>query len=159
MFSEEFLPSAQATDLRVGLNMGAWETVITRKPNSAGASSFNWGGKDWTVTFRKATMSHNAIKGDSTQVLVTSVYTYGQWHKRLVAVANDGSEHVTRLSNDKDGSAGTVVFHDLPLSSIKEFRFQVRPYRWVEFQNVALQPGQKMNVQVVSPDASVSKEK
>jgi hypothetical protein len=44
----------------------------------------------------------------------------------------------------------TVVFADLPLSSIKEFRFQVRPYCWVEFKNVSLQSGQKTDVKVVS---------
>lgn len=42
----------------------------------------------------------------------------------------------------------------MPLSSIKEFRLQVRPYDWVEFKNVSLQSGQKTDVKVVSPKAS-----
>jgi len=52
-----------------------------------------------------------------------------------------------------------AVFHDLPLSSIKEFRLQVRPYYWVEFKNVSLKSGQKTDVTIVSSDDSVNTEK
>ncbi|MFV1967739.1 MAG: hypothetical protein ACC628_20095, partial [Pirellulaceae bacterium] len=73
---------------------------------------------------------------------------YGKLKTRLVAVANDGSEHASLIGYI--GNNGTAVFRGLPLSSIKEFKFQVRPYDWVEFKNVSLQPGQRTIVTVVS---------
>jgi hypothetical protein len=159
MFSAVLAAFAQTIDFRVGINMGAWETVISWKADSAGTSSFRRDGQEWTVTFHKATTRHNATKGDTTQVGLTSTYTYGQWNKRLVAVASDGSEHATSIGYNEGGDNGPAVFHDLPLSSIKEFRLQVRPYYWVEFQNVSLQSGQKTDVKVVSPGDSVNTEK
>ena len=71
-----------------------------------------------------------------------------------MAVDSDKSEHAARI-NDKHGVT-TAVFKRLPLSSIKEFRFQVCPYYWVEFKNIAIKAGQKTEVQVVSPDAPTS---
>ena len=47
------------------------------------------------------------------------------------------------------GKHGRTITYDLPLSSIKEFRFQVSPYDWVEFRNVSLRPGQKTLVTVI----------
>jgi hypothetical protein len=38
------------------------------------------------------------------------------------------------------------------LSSIKEFKYQVRPYQWVEFKNIPIEAGQKAETKVVSPD-------
>ena len=57
------------------------------------------------------------------------------------------------------GNRGTAVFSGLPLSSIKEFQFQVRPYDWVEFKNVSLQPGRATIVRVVSSVDSTNAEK
>ena len=102
MFAAIFMGSAQTTDLRVGINMGAWETVITRKPDSAGRSSFNWEGREWDVMFYKPKTIRKAAAGKSanaTQITLRSPsYTSGQWNKRLVALANDGSEHVSLIS-------------------------------------------------------------
>ena len=151
MFAAKLAGSAQTTDLRVGVSMGAWETVISRKPNSAGASSFSRDSREWTVTFHRATTVRNTTRVP----LKSSSYTYGQWNKRLVAVASDGSEHASSIDGPQsglDGSRGVAVFRNLPLSSIKEFRLQVRPFRCVEFDNISLQLGQKAQVAVVSYD-------
>ncbi len=37
----------------------------------------------------------------------------------------------------------TVKFYGLKLDDVREFKFQSRPYQWVEFKNVALKPGAK----------------
>ena len=50
----------------------------------------------------------------------------------------------------------TATFANLPLKQIKEFRFQARPFYWVEFCNVAIQPGQKTDVQVEPAAATIS---
>ncbi len=152
---DKFSPT---TDLRVGVSMGAWETVVSRKPDIAGVSTFSRDGQEWTVSFGKATTSHETAAGDTTQVVLRSTRTWGLWTKRLVAVASDGSEHVTSIGNNVGGDTGTAVFRNLRLSSIKEFRLQVRPYHWIEFKNISLQSGQKTDVTVVSPDDSVETE-
>jgi hypothetical protein len=81
---------------------------------------------------------------------------------QLVAVASDGSEHSSsaKYGFASDGSLSGSIYRgyvteiaecNVPLSSIKAFRLQVRPYDWVEFQNVSLQPGRATKVRVVSP--------
>jgi hypothetical protein len=79
-----------------------------------------------------------------------------------VATDSEGKEHVPGTWGGEsrgNSSNDTAIFHDLPLSSIKEFRFQVRPYYWVEFKNVSLQSGQKTDVTVISSEDSVKTEK
>jgi hypothetical protein len=68
-----------------------------------------------------------------------------------VAVGLDGREHSTDYWS-KGGAAEfeqiTATFSRMPLKDIKTFRLQIRPYRWVEFRNVSLQPGKKTDVKV-----------
>jgi hypothetical protein len=49
---------------------------------------------------------------------------------------------------------------DLSLSQIKEFRFEVSPYQWVEFKNISLVPGEdcgfEIEVQETESESSVS---
>jgi len=84
---------------------------------------------------------------------------------RLVAHCDDGREVVAKLDNDVSQAADEntpgspakierqqvtrATFTNLALRQIKEITLQTRPYRWVEFHNVSLQPGQKTDVQVV----------
>ena len=69
---------------------------------------------------------------------------------RIVAVDAKGREHVPSQTHDPfvaDLTQLTATFQNLPLKQIKYFRLQTRPYQWVEFRNVPLQPGQKRGVQ------------
>jgi hypothetical protein len=152
MVSAELGTTAATVDFRVGVGMGDWETVIRQKADSAGTSSFSRDGRQWTVTFQKATAEPS--NNNSTQVRLTTTEFSGQWNRRLVAVAGDGSEHESWLGYM--GENGEAVFHDLPLSGIREFCYQVRPYYWVEFKNVAIESGQKTDAKVVSLDALTS---
>ena len=43
----------------------------------------------------------------------------------------------------------TALFSNITLDKIKEYKFQTRPYHWVEFRNVSLRPGVKTDVQVL----------
>jgi len=161
-FAAVFAGSAKTTDLRVGVSLGEWETVVARRPDSAGRASFTRDGREWTVMFGGATTRRNAKAEYMTRVAVTStpLHTYGQWKTRLVAVASDGSEHASWIGEadgsgaTMDGNSGVAVFRALPLSSIKEFRLQVRPFHCVEFDNISLRRGQKTAVRVLSAKAS-----
>jgi hypothetical protein len=149
-FSVSLGASAQTADFRVGVAMGTWETVITQPARSAGRKSFGRDDRQRTVTFKKATPGKSAR---TTQVELTHDVPYSEWNLQLAAVADDGSEKACLIgsSGPLEGRKNAVaVFHDLPLSSIQEFRFQVRPYHWVQFVNVSLRPGQATDVKVVS---------
>jgi hypothetical protein len=74
-----------------------------------------------------------------------------EWEARVIAVDKDGQEHPSA-----GGSLGgntfqqtTAKFDQLPLSEVQEFQFQVRPYSWVEFRNVSLEPGRRTQVEIV----------
>jgi hypothetical protein len=99
------------------------------------------------MTFKKAIPTESA---DATQAGFSTTFTiresYGKWARRLVAVADHSREQASPIvwrqnrwhATEQNGDA---VFRDLPLAAIQEFRFQVRPFYWVEFKNVAFQPG------------------
>jgi hypothetical protein len=68
----------------------------------------------------------------------------------VVAVGKDGREHLSRGFTSGGGAFSQITgrFSQLPLSEVKAFRFQARPYRWVEFRNVSLGPGQPTQVEI-----------
>ena len=83
--------------------------------------------------------------------MVTVAHSVKEWETRVVAVDKDGQEHASSGSNS-GGEAfeqQTATFSQLPLENVSEFRFQVRPYRWVEFRNVSLEPDQPTQVEIV----------
>mgnify|MGYP001566076552 CR=1 FL=1 len=43
-------------------------------------------------------------------------------------------------------------FAGLRLSTVKEFRFEARPYSYVKFRNVSLEPGKRTQVEVVNEE-------
>jgi hypothetical protein len=51
----------------------------------------------------------------------------------------EGREHTSLLSTSTPEHL-SATFVKLPRERIREFRFQIRPYRWAEFKNVQLQP-------------------
>jgi len=67
---------------------------------------------------------------------------------RVIAITDSGviTASSIRGSNGNILSSLTYGF-DLPLDEIREFRFQTRPYTWIEFRNVSLRPGVRTNVQ------------
>ena len=90
MFYQSFLASTLMTDLRVGVSMGAWETVITQKPDRGGRQTFTRDGEQWTATLQ----SHKGAGKAAERVSVRHTIPRGRLAFRLVAVADDGSEHV-----------------------------------------------------------------
>ena len=149
MFCPDFEKTAETADFRVGIDTGPWETVITQKPDSLGASSFSRDGGKWDVVFQKAIEDQPV---GTFKVTFTKTDSYGVWKTRLVAVADDGDEEATLIGYR--GENGTARFHHTELSSVKEFRFQVRPFDWVEFKYISLSPELKTEVEVVSAGSS-----
>ena len=147
MLTTDFADSVERAGVRVGIDMGPWETVITQQADRLSSASFSRAGRESTVTFQKMEVRGRAGR-DSTRVTFTSNERYGDWRRRLVAVTKDGSEHATRVNSM--GSNCMADFQQLQPSSIKEFRYQVRPFHWGEFENISLAPKEKTSPKVVA---------
>lgn len=140
-----------AADLRVGIDTGTWETVAVQKIDQLGASTFSRDGHQATLKLLQPE-TFGLVLEDSTRIPYSCNDSYGQWKKRLLAVTSDGNEHVAWLG--AIGDKGAAVFWHVSLSSIEELRLQIRPYTWVEFKNISLQPEQETDVKVISSGSS-----
>ena len=82
------------------------------------------------------------------------------WDTRVVAVDKDDQERISTRQASGNGPLKhqSVTFSHMRLAEVKEFRFQVRPYRWVEFRHVSLEPGHQTQVEVVDSRASLTNE-
>ncbi|MBP7052678.1 MAG: right-handed parallel beta-helix repeat-containing protein [Phycisphaerae bacterium] len=122
---------------------GAWETTA-RMPVEA----LNGQG----VTIRGVTFSSPADDPETDATISVSC-NIGDWLSRVVAVTAEGrvigipSVQCNRPPQTRIRQA-IVQFPGLTLAEIEEFQFQRRPWRWVEFENVSLQPGHKTDVRI-----------
>jgi hypothetical protein len=69
---------------------------------------------------------------------------------RVTALDTNGILHESFPYSQSVGNVASAEgrFNGLPLSGVKEFRFEARPFAWVEFRNVSLQPGERTQVAV-----------
>jgi len=124
------------TDISVGIAAGQWETVMTQEPNFEGVHSYN------------EVIWHGPGEKEGKTVLHTA-HTMVDKNTCVIVVDHSGKEHIgSSNSAMKKGLESVQTTFSLPLSQIKEFKFQTRPYQWVIFKNVSLKPDVKTNVQV-----------
>jgi hypothetical protein len=130
-------------NVSVGLANGAWETATTLNPGLGGSASSDG---DWSA-------SYEAVAGKGGEVAVSCTYTKTEdWESRMVCMAEDGkltvipeiSAHAAKLPT----TSGLLMVSSNEFAHIKEFQLQRRNYQWVEFRNVALQPGLATTVTV-----------
>jgi RND family efflux transporter MFP subunit len=129
------IPDAKAATLRIRVDACRWETGAVWKPDGHGKATFTRDGVPFWVEYGKATAAKN--EPGSTDIGLRHSFRW-EWNARLVAIGKDGREKVVRPS-DAEGEV-THRFSEMPLSSIKEFRFQVRRYYSADFYNVQLNP-------------------
>jgi hypothetical protein len=156
-------PEANVARLRLGLPEGPWENTDaswnwTGDPRKLKRKSIRHGDEDWEVTVGQIEATADGLSAwFNCQV---------RWNgtPRLVAVDAEGKVHepvwqwvagmpmlLQGLQQNVVGmpDMGRVLFPGMVLSQLKEFRFQIQPYRWVEFRNVSLQPNSHTPVEVV----------
>ena len=130
--------------IRCGMAAGPWETGVVKVeyPESMPfQESHTFGGVYASVLFSRASEI-----GGGAAITVAYNLPDASMACRVIAVNRTGRVFVT--SSD-DGSSmdktrqATWVFKGLPLKSVKEFRFQARPYGWAEFKGIALTPGRR----------------
>jgi hypothetical protein len=118
------------TDFRVGVASGPWITAETSPGRSQGSSRGSQ-----TIMFSPV--------ADTAKGLAVTVTTSGVTDDmRVVAVDWKGRELTPdSVENLGSGSMSQITGRfDLPLKQLKEFRFETRPFVWIEYKNVALQP-------------------
>jgi hypothetical protein len=127
----------RSISLRMGMAAGAW-TMLARRSTTVGHSGaytlkdgancqLLFGDPVETAGETRVTVSHN---------------TLANWETRVSAVDLDGQEHRSARHYNAVGDLASTGGHfkSLRLDRVQEFRFEVRPYRWFEFRDVALQP-------------------
>ena len=132
--------SVKTATIKVGVATGRWTTAAEGgQPGGLSAVDEPTGPTVFGPTLESdggvaVTISHRPIAG---QV-------------RVVAIGKDGQEHVGRTTGGTAGqiSQTTSQFANLHEPQIKRFRLQARPYQWVTFREVSIEPGYKTNVQV-----------
>jgi beta-lactamase regulating signal transducer with metallopeptidase domain len=131
--------------LRVGVAAGLWSTT----------SSCD--GKSMSRIVDKVLWSQ-AFQTESGASIVATAEWRKDRSERIVAIDTEGLVHtgvVGSVATDNMDQM-TARFPGLALSRITEFQYQGRPYEWVRFENVSLQPGQKSEPAVQTGGAEES---
>jgi beta-lactamase regulating signal transducer with metallopeptidase domain len=126
--------------VRCGVAAGTWQTAAQTRGQAFSAQGTTIGG----ITLSPANDDPEA------GAMITSSDDILDRPCRVVAVTTDG--RIVPASRTSGGTAGRVrqttsYFRGLTLAQIAEFRFQTRPWTWVEFKNVSLRPGRRTDVQ------------
>src|SRR5262249_6223875 len=120
--------------------LAPWRTIATESliPQTSTGQRLP-GDPNWTVNF------HRPPYGATGDAYVSVVFgpTFRLWTHRAVALDTNGVEHPYHGAQGtpfETMTLWTYSWENLPLTKVKEFRFQVRPLHWVEFPNIALTP-------------------
>jgi len=134
--------------IRIGVSSDPWRTVETWKDDA-------WHKHDHdTIMFPK---SKNPLiltwpRQKDRAVILEMVRTDAEEARHMLVVDRDGRCHECSPRPFGEG-LGLVKeqywFWNLRREDMHEIQFQTRPYQWVEFTNVSLQPARRTNVEVV----------
>lgn len=133
-----FPASLAKANIKVGVAAGPWKVAATCGINAAGQGGN--GGVDQGG--HKFLFSPVSVPLSLTNSVVLSVSTDATDDLRVVAVTTQGQMVLpNQIGGNSIGTLDQITARfDLPLPQIKEFRVETRPFRWVEFKDVALQP-------------------
>ena len=116
--------------VRFGVASGGWKTEIANYLEQSAQ-----GRAKLSAIFGKA-------REDRGKTFVTVSHDQSEDDLRLVAVDSEGVEHAPVRSQGagvRDYVQSEVEF-DIPLAKLKEFRLQSRPFAWVSFEEVTIDP-------------------
>jgi beta-lactamase regulating signal transducer with metallopeptidase domain len=126
----DFLKEVNVTDLRLGVPSGDWKTLVSHRTDAKKAS-YEFG--------KKRVEFHDLYKEEETTALVL-IHTFFEPTARVIAIGTDGNEHLAKFGYvGVPGMVTPTYEFSIPLSRIKEFQFQTRPFEWIIFRNVSLQ--------------------
>ena len=132
----------KTTTLRLGIAGGDWQTLVAFKDYGSYRK-----GKD-SIAVSKPYGPYGPLGSGLGEkgLYIRVVYNVTDRDVRIVAVDKNGEVHLS----SSGGSGGTselrrtiANFRDLTQDKLREYRFEVRGYEWVEFRNIALRPGKE----------------
>jgi hypothetical protein len=131
----------QSTKLRLGVATGPWKSVASGSPGTAAYTLDSIAQGD--VIYHRAREENGYMHISATHLLG------GDYDCRIVAKGKDGKVYEPR----KYSNPGRDMRHcksefNVPLEKVKWFYLQARPFQWVTFKNVSLQPRVKTDVQI-----------
>jgi hypothetical protein len=138
-FVSKLRPNARAT---VTMNYAGsdWKTVSQTLGQNTTSTGFGQAGVAWDQAFEERGGARIAASWDVANSEV-----------RVIAIDREGREHVTfARGGGSGGNANLLVarFPGLALADVREFQFQARPYRQIEFRNVSLHRGQQSHIEI-----------
>lgn len=129
------LPAAlERVVVSAGIASGKWTTLARQRGGHGSGRTEAHKGVVVTLKHESGTEKE---KGEL--VVTVSDSRHAEQETRVVAAIANGEEiaatRVTRMNGQSEWR-----FQGLTFASLAEIRFQVRPYEWVEFQDIALRP-------------------
>jgi hypothetical protein len=141
------MPSVRSTvSVRYGIGTGPWQDIANKtysRGGQSGASSGRSGGLAKPIETKDGVV---VVASDHLTDEVRVIAIDDDGRELRAGLACDVQQAVSEQSPGSPPSAPTrlrinrATFAGLSLKKIKEIKLQSRPYEWVEFRNVALQP-------------------
>ena len=150
--SAHLLPrEATSTTVEFGLATGDWQTALTTHHSEATAE---------LGSHRVTICAPQEVRRKITIELVSSSDWAQEYAWRFIAVHRDGKAlHLfvdQKVAFEVDATGREQQRHAyrlpiVPLSDIGEFRFEICPYRWIQFERVSLRPGEDFDFEIGVP--------
>jgi serine/threonine protein kinase len=145
-------PDQKTTNCKIGVADGDWETVSTLKPSTNAILADGAVQKSAAESFGDWETGVDCIVGRDGSMTVSFQHSVKDaWETRLVTVRADGSTQklsggVRRTMSGL--SRGMTPFNAHEAAQVTAFQFQRRPYFWVEFRNISLEPDFRTVVEI-----------
>jgi beta-lactamase regulating signal transducer with metallopeptidase domain len=140
--SAAFPPTLKKTDVRVGIASGTWQTTASETRSSGAVQPFVGA----TTALAGSVLFILTTPDETAKGLLLTLTTNSKEDIRIVAIDNHGQTLLPTDFGGESSSSGATNLNQIKayfsqsLSQIKEFRVETRPFHWVEYKNVALQP-------------------
>jgi len=141
-----FKKTQRSDTIRVGVCTAPWQRV-----DQWAEEWQKFEPEDITVDSDKALVFTWPRKHERGAVVVEITHRYVDEATRLLMYDREGNVHPGQGSRHGQGRGiekRIYWYWNVPLDDIDRFEFEKRPYQWVEFGNVSLQPGRRTDVEV-----------
>ncbi|UCF16590.1 MAG: redoxin domain-containing protein, partial [Phycisphaerales bacterium] len=155
-----FPKDVAAMSFKLGIS-GSWEPLLTFEDYGSFAAD------DDRIVLRQVYEAHGLLAGAPLEDghYFNAAHNILDRDVRIVAVDNNGGEHVCTkpygTSTRANQVQGVYGFRNLNKKDVQEYRVEVRPYTWIEFEDVSLQPGQEAvdlaNAEKAKKDAEIER--
>ncbi len=134
--------TAHTVTVRVGISTGPWKSIASAKYDETGQKQSSSAGSvgDLGGEIQALDVDMTAARGETPKRAVSVVAL--RWHAglpieevRVIGLRRDGLVAEAEMQFKKP-----AVFADASLKQFKEIKLQHRPYTWIEFRDVMVQP-------------------